>query len=82
MVLYQLLTGVVPFSDEAHVDLPNASLIYAIVHEQARPIFEPNVIPKSLVALYEECNSADGSRRPPFTEIAARLERTQPLVSG
>ena len=33
--------------------------------------------PKSILALYEECSSAAGQDRPPFTEVVARLERRQ-----
>ena len=82
MVLFQLLTGDAPFSEEEYATLPSAALLYAIVHDGIRPSLEQSWAGKrqpkrTVLVLYEECISSNAAQRPPFTEIVARLERCQ-----
>ena len=78
MVLYELMSGTPPFDEAAYKTMSVTVLMYAIIHNQLRPNFMENCLYKDVVellVLFNECVLNDAAKRPPMSEIAARLKR-------
>jgi hypothetical protein len=60
-------------SKRAYSGLPREAVIERVYKSGMRPRFPPTA-PPAFVALAEECWHSDPSRRPPFNEIAERLD--------
>ncbi|MCO5558577.1 hypothetical protein L7F22_012162 [Adiantum nelumboides] len=74
IVLWELLTGHVPFEDYTPVQAA-----FAVVHKHARPPLPLNC-PSTLGYLLQECWHADPDKRPHFTKVVAVLEEMRESI--
>lgn len=75
IVLWELLTGSVPFED-----LSPVQVAFAVVHKHARlPI--PLTCPNPLGRLMDQCWHTDPEKRPDFTKIVGVLEDMQESIA-
>ena len=73
VVLYEIFTGKLPYSDPPFDKMNQAQLMYQIVELEARPPLDGLII--SLQQLIRDCWNMDPRMRPSFAEIIVRLRR-------
>lgn len=74
IVLWELLTGHVPFED-----LSPVQAAFAVVHKHARPSIPVNC-PSAVAHLMHQCWSTDPDKRPEFSTVVEVLEEMQEAV--
>ena len=73
IVLWELMTGLRPYSHGEFASMNQAQLMYSILEKQARPPLEG--LSSGLQELISDCWSVNARLRPSFAEIVVRLRR-------
>ena len=78
IVLAEVFSGKLPYTDPEHKGLNQAQLMYHILEKDARPSID--TLEPALQQLIRDCWNTDPRLRPSFTEIVVRLRRLKVVL--